>query len=199
MSGWRQDGMFVPRLRRNPRNAGGFQRRGNVAPIYSSQAVPRSGSKTAQEPALFSPYLKTSAPLLPELPFWQKKMHSRNSLRIPLGPSLLFSFPSDYKSNTLHRDLYTNVHSSIIHNNQNRVPAVAQWVKNPIVSARIQVRSLASLGGLRTWHCCKLRRRSQMWLRSSNAMAATEVPIRPLAWELPYAAGVAIGKKKPNL
>lgn len=118
MSGWRQDGMFVPRLRRNPRNAGGFQRRGNVTPIYSSQAVPRSGSKTAQEPALFSPYLKTSAPLLPELPFWQKKMHSRNSLRIPLGPSLLFSFPSDYKSNTLHRDLYTNVHSSIIHASQ---------------------------------------------------------------------------------
>ena len=36
---------------------------------------------------------------------------------------------------------------------------------------RTQVCSLASLSGLRIWHCCKLRCRLQMWLGSGVAMA----------------------------
>ena len=35
-----------------------------------------------------------------------------------------------------------------------------------------------------------------LWLWCRVAAAA---PIRPLAWELPYAAGVALKKKKKNL
>ena len=49
---------------------------------------------------------------------------------------------------------------------------------------RTQVRSLAFLSGLRIWCCCKLWYRSQMQLQFD-----------PLAWELPYAAGVALKKK----
>ena len=47
---------------------------------------------------------------------------------------------------------------------------------------RMQVQSLASLSGLRIQHCCEL------WCRLADL-------IRPLAWEPPYAAGVALKKK----
>ena len=39
-----------------------------------------------------------------------------------------------------------------------------------LVSMRVQVRS-RELGGLRIWHCHKLHHRSQMWFRSSVAVA----------------------------
>ena len=48
------------------------------------------------------------------------------------------------------------------------------YIKIPgldIVSMRMQVQSLASISGLRIWHCCKLWRGSQMWLESEVAMA----------------------------
>ena len=57
---------------------------------------------------------------------------------------------------------------------------------------RTQVRSPALLSGLRIWHCCELWCRSQMRFGSCVAVA----PIQPLAWELPYAAGVALKKQK---
>ena len=42
---------------------------------------------------------------------------------------------------------------------------MAQEVKDPkIVSPRMRVRSLASVGGFRIWCCPKLRCGSQMWL-----------------------------------
>ena len=50
---------------------------------------------------------------------------------------------------------------------------------------RRQVWSLALLSRLRIWCCCEL------WYRS-----AATVPIGPLAWEPPYAAGVALKKTK---
>ena len=50
---------------------------------------------------------------------------------------------------------------------------------------RIWVQSLASLSGLRIQHCCEL------WCRPAAA-----APIRPLAWELPYAEGAALEKTK---
>ena len=36
---------------------------------------------------------------------------------------------------------------------------------------RMQVQSLASLSGLKIWHCCELWCRSQMWLGSCIAVA----------------------------
>ena len=47
------------------------------------------------------------------------------------------------------------------------------------------VPSLASLNGLRIWCWCEL------WCRPAAA-----APIQPLAWELPYAVGVALKSKK---
>ena len=83
---------------------------------------------------------------------------------------------------------------------------MTQQVKNlepDLVSVRIWVRSLASLRGLRIWHCHEMICRSQTWLRSvlpwlwHRPVAATL--IRPLAQELPYAAGAALKKKKKRI
>ena len=69
-----------------------------------------------------------------------------------------------------------------------------------MVSLRMQVRSLALLSGLRIWCCHKLQRRLQKQLGSCVAAAvayvAAAAPTQPLAWELPYAADVAIKEKK---
>ena len=40
------------------------------------------------------------------------------------------------------------------------VPVVAQWKRIQLGTMKLQVRSLASLSGLRIWHCCEL------WCRS---------------------------------
>ena len=76
------------------------------------------------------------------------------------------------------------------------VPVAAQRLQTQLVSMRTQVQPLASLSGLRTWHFCELWYRLQTRLRSGVAVAVATVPIRPLAWELPYAVGVSIKKKK---
>ena len=65
----------------------------------------------------------------------------------------------------------------------------------------MQPRFLALLSGLRIWHCCELwwagRRHGSdpalLWLWRR---AAATAPIRPLAWEPPYALGVALEKAK---
>ena len=80
------------------------------------------------------------------------------------------------------------------------VPVVAQRKQIQLGTKRFQVWSLASLSGLRIQCCHELWCRSQtrlrlVWLWCRLAALA---PIRPLAWELPYAVGVALksgGKK----
>ena len=69
-----------------------------------------------------------------------------------------------------------------------------------LVSMRMCVLSLASLSRLRIWHCselwCGLQMgpdRALLWLWYRLAAVP---PIRSLAWELPYAEGVAIKSKK---
>ena len=57
---------------------------------------------------------------------------------------------------------------------------LAQWKRIQLGTMRLQVQSLASLSGLRIW-CCHV-----LWCR-----LAAVAPVRPLAWELPYAAGAA--------
>ena len=54
------------------------------------------------------------------------------------------------------------------------VPVVVQQVKNPRVSMRTQVQSLAPISGLRIWCCCKLQCRSKMRLRCSMAVAVVQ-------------------------
>ena len=64
---------------------------------------------------------------------------------------------------------------------------------------RLRVRSLASLSGLRIWCCHELWCRSKTWLLSCIAVAVgwqLLAPIRPLAWEPPYAVSAALEKTK---
>ena len=65
---------------------------------------------------------------------------------------------------------------------------------------RMRVQSLAQLSELRIRPCHELWCRSQTRLRSDIAVAAVRAagaaPILPLAWELPYAAGVALKSKE---
>ena len=49
---------------------------------------------------------------------------------------------------------------------------MAQWLMNPTRNMRLQVRSLASLSGLRIRRCRALWCRSQTWLESRVAVAA---------------------------
>ena len=61
---------------------------------------------------------------------------------------------------------------------------------------RMRVQSLASLSGSRIQCGCELWCGLQVWLGSYMAVAVAVALIRPLAWELPYAAGKAKKKKK---
>ena len=77
-------------------------------------------------------------------------------------------------------------------------PVVAQRLTNPTGIHEDMVPSLALLSGLGIWRCFELWSRSQMRLRSCIAVAAAL--IQSLAWELPYAVGMALKKtKKKNV
>ena len=76
---------------------------------------------------------------------------------------------------------------------------MAQRKRIQLGTMRFQVQSQALLSGLRIWCCRELWYRSQtrlgfglLWLWHRPAATA---PIRPLAWELLYAVGVALKKK----
>ena len=62
---------------------------------------------------------------------------------------------------------------------------MVQWKQIQLGTMRLPVRSLASLSELRIW-CCR-----ELWCR----LAAVAL-IRPIAWELPYALGMALKTKK---
>ena len=63
---------------------------------------------------------------------------------------------------------------------------------------RMWVQSLASLSGLRIWHCHELWYRSQTQPRFSVAVRrpAAVDPIRNLAWKHPHAMGGALKKRQ---
>ena len=67
---------------------------------------------------------------------------------------------------------------------------MVQQKRTGLVSVRTQVRSLASLSGLRIQPCHELWSRSQMQLGSHVGD-----PTQPLAWEPLYAAGEALKGK----
>ena len=79
------------------------------------------------------------------------------------------------------------------------VPVRAQWLMNLTRTMRLRVWSLALLSGLTisVAMSCDIGRRcglhpALLWLWCRLAATA---PIRPLAWELPYAAGMALKSK----
>ena len=70
---------------------------------------------------------------------------------------------------------------------------MAQQIKDPMLSLRKQVQSLALFSGLMI-HCCykpQCGPQMQLGANISVAVATAAAPIQPLAWELPYATGVA--------
>ena len=76
---------------------------------------------------------------------------------------------------------------------------MAQQLTNP-TRIHEDVGSLASLSGLRIWHCCELcvghRFDLDLMLLWLWCRLAAVAPIRPLTWEPPYALGVALEKDK---
>ena len=70
---------------------------------------------------------------------------------------------------------------------------MAQWLTTPTRNHKVGVRSLALLNGLRIQYC------RELWCRLQTRLGSA--PIRPLAWEPPYAAEAAQrnSKKKKEL
>ena len=89
------------------------------------------------------------------------------------------------------------------------VPVVVQWLKNPTsICGRTRVRSLASLSGLRIWHCREPWYKSQMWPRSRVAALASliglriwhrhELWCRSQVWaHIPSCCGSGVGQQLP--
>ena len=67
---------------------------------------------------------------------------------------------------------------------------MAQQKRIRLGTMTLRVQSLASLSGIRIQHCCEL------WCRCDSDLAllwpAAIASIRPLTWESPYAADVAL-------
>ena len=70
------------------------------------------------------------------------------------------------------------------------VPIVAQQKQIRPVSMRMRVQSLASLRAV-----CRRCSLDPLLLRLWHRLAVT-APIQPIAWEPPYAAGVALKRRK---
>ena len=70
---------------------------------------------------------------------------------------------------------------------------MAQRKQIGLVSMRMRVRFLALLSGPGIWLCHELWCRLLVWLWCRLAAVPS---IRPLAWELPYAVGVALKKER---
>ena len=101
-----------------------------------------------------------------------------------------------------HERLRSNILESYKRFQRHAIPIVVQRKRIRLGTMRLWVRSLASFSGLVIRGCHELWCRLQTQLRSGTAWlwrrpAATD-PIRPLAWEPPYAAGVAQKTQKTN-
>ena len=85
----------------------------------------------------------------------------------------------------------------VVNESDNGVPIVAQWLTNLTRNHEVVGLIPGLISGLRIWLCCELWCGSKTRLGSSVAVAlAATAPIRPLAWEPPYAEDAALEKTK---
>ena len=91
------------------------------------------------------------------------------------------------------RDLYREKHITLLKDLMKEFPSWLRSSQTPLASMRTRVRSVASLSGLRIWCCHGLRLEVADEILHKPVATA---PIRPLAWELPYAEGVTSNKQK---
>ena len=92
----------------------------------------------------------------------------------------------------------------IIKTGSQGIPVMAQWKWIWLASKRTQVRSLASLSGLRIWRCCELWCRSKTRLRFGVAVAVASLAATGLIWYLAWETSICGGcgqkkKKKKKL
>ena len=73
---------------------------------------------------------------------------------------------------------------------------MVQWKLTQIVSIKMWVQSVGQGSCIAVSCVVGHRQTSDLALMSLWHRPATVAPIQPLAWELPYATGVALGKKK---
>ena len=64
------------------------------------------------------------------------------------------------------------------------IPGLAQWVKGPLLLQVTDAAQIPPFCGLWLW----------LWHRPAAA-----APILPLAWEIPYAAGSAVKRKRKKI
>ena len=99
---------------------------------------------------------------------------------LPISRSLTWSFHCGWAV----------MNPTTIHENVGSIPGPAQWVKFPASPwSATAVSSGADIAQI--WHCC-----------GCGEWPAAAAPIRPLAWELPYAMGMTLKwqkKKKKTL
>ena len=86
--------------------------------------------------------------------------HGRDSRSRAVGPGMEKSLTSKAASRSPHFSAF-----------QREIPLSLSRLQTWLVSMRMGVQSMASLSGLRIWHCHELWYRSQMWLRSCVAVA----------------------------
>ena len=116
--------------------------------------------------------LNFQPPSIPRGQSWNQNFQPSKHLVGSPGnqPSILGVFPQPpHQYNKRH--FYCSYH---LRNSRGfkGVPIAAQQKQIPLVSMRMQIGSLASLSGLRIWHCCELECRSQtlFWYRIAVAV-----------------------------
>ena len=95
----------------------------------------------------------------------------------------------------VHTRIFGKSEESLIKKRQQEFPSWGSGWRIQLRAMRLRVRSLPLLSGLGIRHCCELWYGLQtrlgpplLWLWCRPAATA---PIRPISWELPYAAGEA--------
>ena len=95
---------------------------------------------------------------------------------MPITLSFMYLLPMnpEYSAYVPHEDWVWRLPEYVLLKESEGVPVMAQWLTNPTRDHEVQVWSLASLSGLRIWHCHELWCRSKTQLGSQVAVAVVQ-------------------------